>query len=99
MKTLEQEAEEHFPLLDTTIDRTGEIKEENLQILGHRRSFIAGANSNYVQAEKIKAQIEVLELHIEHPTKPGYKRHDVLDRIKLLKVQLKQLDDEANSTK
>lgn len=54
-----------------------------------------GANGKWVQAEKIKAQIEILELHIEHPTKPGYKRHDVLDRIKSLKVQLKQLEDET----
>jgi hypothetical protein len=60
MKTLEQEAEEYFPLLDTTNDRTGEIEEENLQILGHRRSFIAGANSPWVQAEKIKYALEQL---------------------------------------
>jgi len=81
MKSLEQEAEEYAKTL-VGID------------VHAKKDFIAGANSKWVQAEKIKAQIEVLELHIEHPTKPGYKRHDVLDRIKLLKVQLKQLEDE-----
>jgi hypothetical protein len=63
MKTLEQEAEEYFPLLDTTNDRKGVIKEENLQLLGHRRSFIAGANSKWVQSEIIKAQIDILNKH------------------------------------
>jgi hypothetical protein len=43
MKTLEQQAEEYFPLLDTTYDRKGEVEDENLQLLGHRKSFIAGA--------------------------------------------------------
>lgn len=94
MKTLEQEAEEYsrneWEDLYSQIGITGaergwETKDD----------FIAGANSKWVQAEKIKAQIEILELHIEHPTKPGYKRHDVLDRIKSLKVQLKQLEDET----
>ncbi len=37
---------------------------------------------------RIMAQIEVLEKHIEHPRKPGYKRHDVLDRIKVLEKRL-----------
>ena len=26
--------------------------------------------------------IEQLKQHIEHPNKPGYKRHDILDKIK-----------------
>lgn len=29
--------------------------------------------------------IEELEKHIEHPTKPGYKRQDIVKRIKELK--------------
>ena len=81
MKNLEQEAEEYAKTL-VGID------------VHAKKDFIAGAHSKWVQCQKIKAQIEVLELHIEHPTKPGYKRHDVLHRIKLLKVQLKQLEDE-----
>lgn len=32
----------------------------------------------------IQSQIDLLKEFIEHPTKPGYKRHDVLDRIKKL---------------
>lgn len=35
-----------------------------------------------------EGQIEVLKQHIEHPSKPGYKRHDILDKIKYLKSQL-----------
>jgi len=31
--------------------------------------------------------IEELEKHIEHPTKPGYKRHDIVNRIKELKLK------------
>jgi hypothetical protein len=38
----------------------------------------------------INFAIEQLTLHIEHPTKPGYKRHDILDAIKELKKSLKK---------
>ena len=37
----------------------------------------------------IKGQIEILQEHIEHPTKPGYRRHDILNKIKELKSKLK----------
>ena len=87
-RDLEQQAEEYFPLLDTTNDRTGEIEEENLQILGHRRSFIAGANSKWVQAEKIKAQIDILKKH----RLSGEEKFS--DTIEELKIELKQLEDE-----
>jgi len=46
---------------------------------------------HYEDAAKIahslikKSIIEELEKHIEHPMKPGYKRHDILERIKELK--------------
>ena len=33
----------------------------------------------------LQSQIDLLMEVIEHPTKPGYKRHDVLDKIKNLK--------------
>jgi hypothetical protein len=36
----------------------------------------------------IQAQIDILSEHIEHPNKPGYKRKDILDKIKLLKNKL-----------
>jgi len=39
----------------------------------------------------IQAQINILKEHIEHPTKPGYKRHDVLEKIKELELNLKTL--------
>lgn len=48
---------------------------------------------NKKQIEIIKAQIDILSKHTEHPKKPGYRRHDVLDSIKELKQQLKQLED------
>ncbi len=56
--------------------------------------FIAGANSKYVKQQILQAQIDVLKNHIEHPTKPGYKRHDILNKIKELQQELKQLQDE-----
>jgi hypothetical protein len=45
-ETIEEAAENEFSLLDTENDRTGEIEEENLQLLGHRKSFIKGAKSD-----------------------------------------------------
>jgi hypothetical protein len=43
MKTLEEAAEKEFPLMDTEWCRTGACEEENLHLLGHRKSFIKGA--------------------------------------------------------
>ena len=43
--------------------------------------------SQYVQAMIEFAKLHViaeLKKHIEHPTKPGYKRHDILQRSKEL---------------
>ena len=42
-ETLEEAAEKEFPLLDTKWSRNGAAEEENLQLLGHRKSFINGA--------------------------------------------------------
>lgn len=42
-ETLEEAAEKEFPLLDTKWCRTGAAEEENLQLLGHRKTFIKGA--------------------------------------------------------
>ena len=36
----------------------------------------------------IQGQIEILKEHIEHPNKPGYKRHDILEKIKELELKL-----------
>ena len=42
-ETLEEVAEKEFPLIDTEWCRTGACEEENLHLLGHRKSFIKGA--------------------------------------------------------
>jgi hypothetical protein len=90
--TLKQEAEEKYPLLDSSLCRTGAVEEENLQLLGHRKSFIAGANSKWVQAEKIKAQIEVLNrLEIDNLGSLEIIREE----INLLKEDLKKIEDEV----
>ena len=39
----------------------------------------------------LQSQIELLKEVIEHPMKPGYRRHDVLDKIKILEKQLIKL--------
>ena len=36
----------------------------------------------------LQSQIDLLKEFIEHPMKPGYKRHDVLNKIKELEKQL-----------
>jgi hypothetical protein len=59
--------------------------------------YVAGATSNWAQENKIKSQIEVLKSHIEHPTKPGYKRSDVVESIKELKKKLKALQNERKT--
>jgi hypothetical protein len=87
MKTLKQEAEEYFPLLDTTNDRKGVIEEENLQLLGHRKSFIAGANSKWVQAQIIKAKIDGLLLANDNGS-------GIMYRIQELEEQLNKLENE-----
>jgi hypothetical protein len=43
-ETLEEAAEKEFPLIDTEWCRTDACEEENLHLLGHRKSFIKGAN-------------------------------------------------------
>jgi hypothetical protein len=42
-ETLEEAAKKEFPLIDTEWCRTGACEEENLHLLGHRKSFIKGA--------------------------------------------------------
>jgi hypothetical protein len=44
-----------------------------------------------IEKAKLEFAIEQLEQHIVHPMKPGYRRHDVMDKIKELKGQLKSL--------
>jgi len=80
MKTLEQEAQEYF---DNNIFCDGITPfEEDIS----KRCFIAGVNSKWVQAEKIKAQIEIIK-----------RAESLLDLVSIhreLQQQLKQLEDE-----
>lgn len=84
MTTLEQEAEENYPLLDSSLCRTGAVEEENLQLLGHRKSFISGAKSKCVKAEKIQAEIDGLVFSLETPSK-------ALERIEELNKKLENI--------
>ena len=91
MKPLEQEAEEYF---DNNIFCDGITPfEEDIS----KRCFIAGANSKYVQIEKIKAQIEIYqslldqcENHNAAICKYMIKKRDVLEQ------QHRQLEDEKD---
>jgi hypothetical protein len=87
MKTLEQEAQEHF---DNNIFCDGITPfEEDIS----KRCFIAGANSKWVQAEKIKAQIEVLTgLYANSYIKSG--REFWKKKFEELEQQHRQLEDE-----
>ena len=59
-----------------------------------KMAFIAGANSKWVQAEKIKAQIEILKsIGTVHDESCMSQR--VRDKIRELEQQLKQLEDET----
>ncbi len=55
-ETLEEAAEIEFPLVDTEWCRTGAAEEENLHLLGHRKSFIKGAKW---QAERMYNDIKL----------------------------------------
>lgn len=66
-------------------------------IMKHAKG-VAGVDGQYyhyaevcslIRRAKIEAKIEELEKHVEHPRKPGYRRHDIIDKIKELKSQLK----------
>jgi hypothetical protein len=58
-ETLEEAAEKEFPLMDTKWCRTGACEEENLHLLGHRKSFIKGAKW---QQERSYSEEEVINL-------------------------------------
>lgn len=55
-ETVEEAAENEFPLINTKFDRRGVIEAENLNLLGHRRSFIKGAKW---QAERMYSEGDV----------------------------------------
>jgi hypothetical protein len=87
---LNKEAEEYLKKIDNESGTTW--TEDDSDIVKAFVNFVE--ESKYVQAKILQAQIDVLNNHIEHPTKPGYKRYDVLNSIKKLEQQLKQLTDE-----
>jgi hypothetical protein len=62
-----------------------EIQEilENLDTNLHDESYYV----NKIFKLFIQSQIDLLKEFIEHPTKPGYKRHDVLKKINELELQ------------
>ena len=55
---LEEAAEKEFPLIDTEWCRTDACEEENLHLLGHRKSFIKGAKW---QAERMYSEEDMQE--------------------------------------
>jgi hypothetical protein len=82
MKTIEEEARFLYGNLEKGIG-------------ADRRSiFIAGANSKYVQAEKIKAQIEVLEAILNKYIDESLSGFYIRGMISDLQQQLKQIEDE-----
>jgi hypothetical protein len=86
MKTLEQKAEEYVAQACDDCDIWVQIIAEEC--------YIAGANSKWVQAEKIKAQIDMLKsIGTVHDERCMSQR--VTDKIKELQQQLKQLEDET----
>ena len=87
MKTLEQEAQEYF---DNNIFCDGITPfEEDIS----KRCFIAGANSKWVQAEKINAQLQILKSIPENDGETAL-WHIAMKQVKL-EQQLKQLEDET----
>ncbi len=81
MKTLEEEANKKW--LENL--KTG------LDSVAYKFGFIAGANSKWVQSEKIKAQIEILD-KLRHEIRDYDYVKSVIDEIG---DTIKQLEDES----
>jgi len=66
--------------------------DQNNPIFGMNKK-IEKLKSEMNDHERIKLEFAIsqLEQHIVHPMKPGYRRHDILDKIKELKLQLEAL--------
>jgi len=85
MKTLEDEALEFVGI---NPDELVALSDKRIKDAGH---FIAGANSKWVQAEKIKVQIELLDKVIKSELP---KETIITVLLNGLKQQLKELEDE-----
>lgn len=85
MIDLQKEAEEY---------RTNPNHRDKSSFKFERIAFIAGANSKYVQAEKIMAQIDIiLEISI---SEKRYKTETETSVLKRLREQLKNLENDTN---
>jgi hypothetical protein len=92
MKTLEEEAEEYSDYKNDYVPMSFGDKFNPTT----KRDFIAGANSKWVQAEKIKAQIDILKLAHLRLSVEGIDKADdtMVFTVNELEQQLKQLEDE-----
>jgi hypothetical protein len=93
MKSLEEEALEY---IDNNVFCDG-ITPFEIEIAD--KAFIAGANSKWVQAEKIKAQIDILKLaHLRLSVESINKDDNIIVfTVNELEQQLKELQDESKT--
>lgn len=91
MKSLEVEALEYVGI---NPDELVDLGDKRIKDAGH---FIAGANSKWVQAEKIKAQIDILKLAHLRLSVEGIDKADdtMVFTVNELEQQLKELEDES----
>jgi len=61
------------------------LKQDDGYIAG---DYVPNEMYSYMADFAKQSAIEELKKHIEHPTKPGYKRHDILNKIKQLENEL-----------
>lgn len=94
-ETLEEAAEKEFPLIDTEWCRTGACEEENLQLLGHRRSFITGAKWMQEQFKNESTALyidrHIVQAMVETAKQKMYSEEEVLQL--LLKLQQTEFYD------
>ena len=90
MKKLEEEAEQYADFSNDYVPLSFGDKFNKTT----KRDFIAGANSKWVEAEKIKAQIEVLKMtHLRSIEGIYNTDNTIVFTINELEQQLKQLED------
>jgi hypothetical protein len=72
------------------LNRIEKILDTHLEI-GYVSIYGIETSCKEIYKLHLESQLELLESLIEHPTKPEYKRYDVLDKIKKLETKLKEL--------
>jgi len=65
-------------IVELIVDNTG-VSTEQAQIITRK-----------IKKLHLQSQIDLLSQFVEHPTKPGYRRHDVLEKINELENKLKK---------